>query len=74
MRCTMQVCTHAWERRLDCPPGKALEAVDAADQHILDAARLRSLRTASQNVEFSVSCHPHAEHLALAAQVSPAAG
>ena len=61
------------EGRLD-RVGEALQAVDAGDQDVLDAAAAcRSLRTASQNLEPSVSCHQIPRTSRSPSQVTPSA-
>ena len=66
MRWTMQVCTQAWGNDGLDRLGEALEAVDAGDQDVLDAAAVQVVEDRQPELRALGLLPPDPEHLALA--------
>jgi hypothetical protein len=71
MRCTMQVCTHAFGNVASIASGKPLRPSTQAMRTSETPRQRRSLRTASQNFAPSVSCHQMPRTSRSPSQVTP---
>ena len=63
---TMQVCTQAWGKTASIASGKPVEAVDAGDQDVLDAAAVQVVEDGQPELRALGLLPPDPEHLALA--------
>lgn len=62
----MQVCTQAWRNVASIASGEALQAIDTADEHVLDAAAPEVVEDGQPELGALGVLPPHPQHLALA--------